>query len=624
VRKLGLSPEAEQVTQALERILASPLFSRADRQSRFLRYVVQKRLAGDEAALRETVIGLEVYERPATYDPKTDPIVRVEAARLRGRLREYYETAGPGTAVRIQLPKGSYVPSFGWWIAPEPVPAPSPEAPVESPAKGKPRRWLVLTALGVLLGAAGLFLFRRPPHAVSAKPIESIAVMPFSDLSEKKDQGYLSAGLTEQIQEELTRIRDLRVVGSATTKRASANPDLRSAARQMGADALLEGSVRAEERKLRVTVRLYEGGTGAAIWSGSFDSERTDLLGLEEKIARALAAKLAIQLAVRREGVDARRAPQRAQAHEYLEQARVLRERISMGALDEPYRLLQLAVATDQTYASAHAALASILIWTRGALGGAGGGAKALDEVNKALQLDPGLPSAHSALILYYRDIEMNWTKARQACASSLERYPNAPAIVSECGSVEGILGVHSKEVGLLRRAVLLDPLSAETHSGLMLALYRAGRFDDALGEADAAIRLGPQNYFLRRHRAWILAAQGDLAGALKTIDDAREQLGGVPEDWMTVRGYILGRLGRRAEVDQLIGEFTRLRAGSANNLAAIYLGLGERTKALDLFEQGLKNDRVGLTHSVPQYWARPLDGDPRFEAIKRKLGLVP
>jgi len=92
----------------------------------------------------------------------------------------------------------------------------------------------------------------------------------------------------------------------------------------------------------------------------------------------------------------------------------------------------------------------------------------------------------------------------------------------------------------------------------------------------------------------------------------------------MTVRGYILGRLGRRAEVDQLIGEFTRLRAGSANNLAAIYLGLGERTKALDLFEQGLKNDRVGLTHSVPQYWARPLDGDPRFEAIKRKLGLVP
>src|SRR5260370_36383854 len=97
--------DAAQVTQELEGILSSPLFSRADRQSRFLRYIVQKRLAGDDESLRETVIGLEVYERPATYDPKTDPIVRVEAARLRGRLREYYETARPDNPVRSQLPQ---------------------------------------------------------------------------------------------------------------------------------------------------------------------------------------------------------------------------------------------------------------------------------------------------------------------------------------------------------------------------------------------------------------------------------------------------------------------------------------------------------------------------------------
>jgi TolB-like protein len=282
VRKLGLSPPADEVTQALERILASPLFSRADRQSRFLRYVVQKRLAGDDASLRETVIGLEVYERPATYDPKTDPIVRVEAARLRGRLREYYETASSNDPVRIQLPKGSYVPSFEWRVAPEAVPQPPPDASAGISTKSGRRPWLVLAPIGLLLAAAGFGLWYRPTPSVNAKPIESIAVMPFADLSEKKDLGYLSDGLTEQIQEELTRIRDLRVVGSATTKQASANPDLRSAARQMGADALLAGSVRAEERKLRVTVRLYDGGTGAAIWSGSFDGERTDLLGLEE------------------------------------------------------------------------------------------------------------------------------------------------------------------------------------------------------------------------------------------------------------------------------------------------------------------------------------------------------
>jgi TolB-like protein len=611
-------PGAEPVTLALERILASPLFSRADRQSRFLRYVVQKGLAGEDESLRETVIGVEVYERPATYDPKTDPIVRVEAARLRGRLREYYEAEGAGDPVRIQLPKGSYVPSFEWRVAPAPV----PEAPLEAQASSPRRAWPIAAALGLTIAAGGVFWFRTP-HAASTKAIESIAVMPFSDLSERKDLSYLSDGLTEQIQEELTRIRNLRVVGSTTTKQAAGNPDLRSAARQMGADALLEGSVRTEERKVRVTARLYDGGTGAAIWSGSFDGERDDLLGLEEKIARALAAKLAIQLAVRREGVDARRAPQRAQAHEYLAQARVVTALESAAPLDEPYRLLQLAVATDPSYAAAHEALASILIWTRGALGGADGKAKALEEVNKALQLDPGLPAAHAARILYYRDIETDWGKARAACAGSLQDYPNSAAILAACGSVEAALGDRLKETDFLRRAVALDPLSGRMHGLLMLALYRAGRFDDALAEADTATRLGSPNYFLARHRALILAAKGDFDGGLKVIDDARARLGGVPEDWMAVRGYILGRMGRRAEVEQLIGEYRRL-GSEPQSLGTIYVGMGERAKALDQFELALETERVNLTHVIPQYWVRVLDGDPRFEAIKRKLGLAP
>jgi adenylate cyclase len=107
------------------------------------------------------------------------------------------------------------------------------------------------------------------------------------------------------------------VAGSTSAKQASANPDLRAAARQIGVDALLQGSVRADDKKIRVTVRLVDGNTGAAIWSRSFDGERAGLFDLVEKIARAIAAKLAIQLAIRRGGVDVRTAPRRAQAYEY-------------------------------------------------------------------------------------------------------------------------------------------------------------------------------------------------------------------------------------------------------------------------------------------------------------------
>src|SRR3954454_24178008 len=99
-------PSHELVAQALERVLQSALFKKADRQSRFLRYVVEKQLADDTAALREISIGLDVYHRRDDYDPKSDPIVRVEASRLRARLREYYELAGAADEVRIDIPKG--------------------------------------------------------------------------------------------------------------------------------------------------------------------------------------------------------------------------------------------------------------------------------------------------------------------------------------------------------------------------------------------------------------------------------------------------------------------------------------------------------------------------------------
>src|SRR5271165_3068076 len=153
-----MSPTPELVMRALERVLASPLFARADRQSRFLRHVVEKKLAGDDEALREMAIGLEVYGRPASYDPKVDPIVRVEAARLRGRLREYYETAEADDGIVIRLPKGSYAPTFEHRVALEPVAEPAPVAAVEHMAaapvvqgSAPGRRWTMAAAAGFLL-----------------------------------------------------------------------------------------------------------------------------------------------------------------------------------------------------------------------------------------------------------------------------------------------------------------------------------------------------------------------------------------------------------------------------------------------------------------------------------------
>jgi adenylate cyclase len=630
-----MPPTHEQVEQSLERVLQSPLFKNADRQSRFLRHVVEKHLRGDDSALREIAIGFEVYDRRETYDPKEDPIVRVEASRLRSRLREYYETAVAEETIRIDIPKGSYVPTFAWRETVREAETPAVATPiaevvrlpvasltpvlVPTPKAGR-LIWIGLAGMVAIGLVIGMVVALRPRPAARLVRVDSIAVLPFSDFSEKHDLTHLTEGLTEQIQDELTRNRELRVVGSTSAKQAAASSDLRVAARQVGVAALIQGSVREEENKLRVTVRLLDGSTGSAVWSESFDGDRKKLFDMEEKIARAIADKLALQSGTRSEGTTAPTDPRRIQAYEYYQQARALASRDSAGPLDEIFRLYQLAVATDPTYAPAHAGLAGVLIQSD-----LGGGAdikkRALEETRKAIALDPGLPLGYATLILYYRDVELDWAQARSTCADSLQRFPNSAQILVACASIEGILLNRAKQLQLMRHAVELDPLSPRMHGGLMFALYQIGQFDEALNEADFAIRNGPSNAFIFRHQALILAAKGDPAGGLKVIDDAKIRLGGVPAEWSPVRGYLLGLLHRRAEAEQLVREFST-QGALPHQLGFIYLGMDDKEKALAAYQRSMETDPADVAHSIPEYYMRVLDGLPGFEAMKQKLGI--
>lgn len=145
----------------MERILQTPVFARADRQSRFLKFVVERVLAGDDTPVKEFEIGCAVYDRPGDYDPRTDPIVRVEASRLRGRLREYYATDGLAEPIRFDLPKGSYAATIS--AAPEGKAPPALEAaPPSEPVKRKLRLRLSLAfALALVAILAGAWAYQN-------------------------------------------------------------------------------------------------------------------------------------------------------------------------------------------------------------------------------------------------------------------------------------------------------------------------------------------------------------------------------------------------------------------------------------------------------------------------------
>lgn len=226
---------AAVVTRHVDGALRSPLFRKAERQSRFLRYVVDAALRSPETTIKEFEIGVSVYDRPSDYDPRTDPIVRVEAARLRARLREYYEITPP-EALRIDIPKGRYVPQF------------------------------------ISVGGG-------PAQSTSDL---SMLVLPFRNLSPDPGDQNFCDGLTEEVLHELAKEPRLRVITQAVAawveQREGVKPHY-----------LLEASVRRAGEDIRLTLHLMElTGGGSTHFSNIYRATLQDIFVTQERLAEEI------------------------------------------------------------------------------------------------------------------------------------------------------------------------------------------------------------------------------------------------------------------------------------------------------------------------------------------------
>ena len=252
-----LSPEA--IRAQLRRMLSSEIFVRSERMTRFLQFTVEQYLAGNAGNLKEYLIGVEVFDKPETLDPRLDPIVRVEAGRLRAKLREYYETVGREDPVLIHFPARSYVPAF--------------ERRLPGPAA----------------------ISRVMPRA-------SVAVLPFADLSRDRDQEFFCDGLTDEVIVSLAQLPVLQVVSRTSSFQYKGKAgDVRHIGEELNVRAILEGSVRCYGGRLRVTVQLVDAADGYYLWSQSFDGAADgDIFGIQREISAAVARRMGESLALNR------------------------------------------------------------------------------------------------------------------------------------------------------------------------------------------------------------------------------------------------------------------------------------------------------------------------------------
>jgi adenylate cyclase len=252
------APSAESVEQQLRQLLKSPIFARSKELCRFLQFAVEQKLRNRSVRLKEYLIGVTVFGRGDAFNPGTDPIVRVQARRLRSKLRLYYETDGREDTVVIDLPSGSYVPVFRLRSAAMPELGTVDDAPAE----------------------------RR----------RSVAVLPFVNVGPAENERF-SDGLTDELIHVLSKTADLRVVARTSAFHFKGKTDdIRSIGEQLGVHALVEGTVRSQGNLLRVSAGLIDVADGAVLWSGVYEQNADEMFAVQENLSERIAERIEAEL----------------------------------------------------------------------------------------------------------------------------------------------------------------------------------------------------------------------------------------------------------------------------------------------------------------------------------------
>lgn len=304
-------PCETDIRAQLHRISTSHDFKVPDRVRRFLSYVVEQTLAGRADRIKAYSVAVEVFGRDTSIDTLNDPVVRIEAGRLRRALELYYFLEGKTDLVLIEIPKGSYVPCFSWRLdhqtLAEPLPPPTPRpSPQSRPGfvDWLTRPWLVTSIAAVVIGILAMFIGipDRSRFALSSTSRAgfSLLVKPFVTASRTPEADVFAAGLSDEMLSQLATFRDLTIIRSeafdALVPRASAA----QTRRHFEGRQILEGMIRVGDGKLRITSRLIEGETASVIWSGLFEADLNggNIIDLQNGVATKIAT--AVAQAIRR------------------------------------------------------------------------------------------------------------------------------------------------------------------------------------------------------------------------------------------------------------------------------------------------------------------------------------
>ena len=536
---------ADEVIGQLNRILSSSDFSLPERGRKFLRYIIDETLAGSADRIKGYSIALKVFDRASSFDAQSDPVVRIEAGRLRRALERYYLIAGQDDPIRIDIPKGGYVPVFTRIEVRPPLHAePSPDAvflqpvsPALDPAMHQPSRWrpwmlLALMAI-VLIPAIGLgthFLWQSQA-TISASPTApekpKLLVLPFRDTSETSEGKVYAAGFADEIINQLSAFKELTVLGHETSRNFGSEPDFGRLRDEMGVGYVIQGSVRLSGGQSRVTARAIDTRTQAVLWSHTFGDEMPtrDLIKVQDEIARHVASAVAQPYGIVFQA-DAQRAQRNVpdDREAYLCTLRFYGYRAELSVTQHAVvrDCLERAVVRWPNFATAWGMLSNIYLdedrFGFNTKPGNAGVLRALDSARKAVSLEPAnIRVLQSLMLALYFD-----RRPQEALAigeRGLSLNPNDPEFAGEFGSRVAMAGDWKRGSEILERALTLNPGNSDYYRAVLaLCSYMQKDHDRAAREIrQANLRNLPLFYVVA---AIIYAENGQISEAAQARDE--------------------------------------------------------------------------------------------------------
>jgi TolB-like protein len=448
---------------------------------------------------------------------------------------------------------------------------------------------------------------------------KSIAVLPFTDMSEKHDQEYFGDGMAEEILNLLVKVPGLTVIGRTSSFQFKGkNEDLRSIGTKLNAAYVLEGSVRTAGDQVRITAQLINTSTGAHEWSETYDRAIGDMLKLQGAIAAAVVREL--QLTVASGYLNSRTALKSTDAYELMLRGRHAADRWDQEGLDEAVTLFQQALDRDPTSAEAAAELAFTYYkqGAQGFLAPAAAFEPARRAAAAALKLDPKSALPHYVLARIHVVYDWDWTAAERELQQVATLAPGSADALTGKGILSLALGRWDDALRQIKAALAQDPLDPDSFWVLTEIQMHRGHLAEAEAAQRRVLDIRPTFAYGHNYLGLVLLARGDRDAALiemqqETTDDGKQQ--GL--------AMVYYALGRKADSDTALGRLIKEYAdGEAFEIAEVYAFRGQPDETMHWLERAYAQKDAALFYVKGDLPLKNLEADPRYKAFLRKMNL--